>query len=171
MLDLFSNGKLGHRLGVFLDVDGVLNTEADWKRPFTLNAACLRAFRAALDLAGERFDEVTVVLMSTWRKGWNPTYQPPHLRELCDPLPIEGITPDAPGVLPRGKRGKEVRYYYHRHPMDAVVVVDDDRSLYTTMDRMRLTTFFTDAATGFTDLDTARFLDAVKKAAKKNKKS
>ena len=170
MLD-FLNGKLGHRLGVFLDVDGVLNTEEDWKRPFTLNAACLRAFRAALDAAAERFDEVTVVLMSTWRKGWNPNFQPPHLRELCAALPIEGVTPEAPGVLPRGKRGKEVRYYFHRHPMDACIVVDDDRALYTTMDRMRLTTFFTDAKTGFTEEDTKRFLEAVKKAAAKEKKN
>ena len=170
MLDFFSNGKLGHRLGIFLDVDGVLNTEADWQRPFTLNAACLRAFRAALGEAAERFDEVTVVLTSTWRKGWNPTFQPPHLRELCDALPNEGITPDAPGVLPRGKRGKEVRYYFHRHPMDACLVVDDDKSLFTPTDRLRLTIFLTDATTGFTEADTERFLAAVKRAAKKGTK-
>ena len=72
--------------------------------------------------------------------------------------------------MPRGKRGKEVRYYFRRHPMDACVVVDDDRSLFTTIDRMRLSIFFTDAATGFTEEDTKAFLDTVKRAVKKGKK-
>ena len=170
MLDFLTNEKLGHHLGVFLDVDGVLNTEEDWKRPFTLNFRCVHAFQAALAEAGERFDKVTVVLTSTWRKGWNPIFQPSYLRTLCDALPVEGITPEAPGVMPRGKRGKEVRYYFRRHPMDACVVVDDDRSLFTTIDRMRLSIFFTDAATGFTEEDTKAFLDTVKRAVKKGKK-
>lgn len=36
---------------------------------------------------------------------------------------------------------------------------------------MKLTIYYTDAATGFTEADTDRFLDAVKKAAKKGKKN
>ena len=52
MLDFLTNEKLGHHLGVFLDVDGVLNTEEDWKRPFTLNFRCVHAFQAALAEAG-----------------------------------------------------------------------------------------------------------------------
>ena len=29
---------------IFLDIDGVLNKESDWSKPFSLNSDCIRRF-------------------------------------------------------------------------------------------------------------------------------
>lgn len=42
---------------IFLDIDGVLNTENDWKRPFPLNKKCIKRcnFKITADLTGNAF--------------------------------------------------------------------------------------------------------------------
>ena len=51
---------------IFLDVDGVLNTEEDWKRrKYSLNNACVTAFCRLLSC----LHEPKVILSSTWRNG------------------------------------------------------------------------------------------------------
>ena len=155
--------RLGHHLGIFLDVDGVLNTEADWHQPLTLNRRCVKAFQSAMKLASTRFDKVSVILSSSWRLGWNPTNQPCHLRELCRVVPIAGITPQAQSALPKGQRGREIRYYLRRHEMDAYVVVDDDIELFSQDDRATMPILLTDARTGFTLADGKRLIELVKK--------
>ena len=155
--------RLGHHLGIFLDVDGVLNTEADWHQPLTLNRRCVKAFQSAMKLASTRFDKVSVILSSSWRLGWNPTNQPCHLRELCRVVPIAGITPQAQSALPKGQRGREIRYYLRRHEMDAYVVVDDDIELFSQDDRATMPILLTDARTGFTLAGGKRLIELVKK--------
>lgn len=165
MFDFFIRAKprLGQHLGIFLDVDGVLNTEEDWHHPLTLNRACVRAFQSALDLAAARFEDVSVILSSSWRLGWNPENQPRHLRELCRVVTIAGITPQAQSALPKGQRGREIRYYLNRHALDAYVVVDDDIELFSQDDRMTMPILLTDARTGFTLPDGKRLINLVKK--------
>ncbi len=169
MVDFFfrSKRKLGHRLGIFLDVDGVLNCEEDWHQPLTLNRGCVQAFQAALELVSTRFDEVSVILSSSWRFGWNPKMQPRHLREFCRAIPIFGITPQAQSALPQGQRGREIRYYLKRHEMAAYVIVDDDIHLFSQEDREEMPILLTDARTGFTLADGKRVLDVIRQ---KNRK-
>ena len=157
-----SKRKMGHRLGIFLDVDGVLNCEEDWHQPLTLNRGCVRAFQSALELVSTRFDEVSVILSSSWRLGWNPQMQPQHLRELCRAIPISGITPQAQSALPKGQRGREIRYYLKRHEMDAYVVIDDDIELFSQEDREEMPILLTDARTGFTLSDGKRMLEVIR---------
>ena len=165
MFDFFIRAKpeRGQHLGIFLDVDGVLNTEADWHQPLTLNHRCVKAFQSALGLASTRFDKVSVILSSSWRLGWNPEKQPSHLRELCRAIPIAGITPQAQSVLPKGQRGREIRYYLKRHDLDAYVVVDDDMDLFSPEDRMGMPILETDCRTGFTFTDGKRLVEAAKR--------
>jgi hypothetical protein len=51
---------------IFLDVDGVLNTEADWARKvYSLNPKCVDQFCRLL----KSLPDPKVVLSSTWRNG------------------------------------------------------------------------------------------------------
>ena len=50
---------------VFLDVDGVLNKQSDWKRPFSLNDECCYWFNTLI----KDLPNVKIVLSSTWRNG------------------------------------------------------------------------------------------------------
>ena len=164
MFEFFIRAKpqLGQHLGIFLDVDGVLNTEEDWHRPLTLNRSCVNAFQSALELAATRFEDVSVILSSSWRLGWNSEQQPRHLRELCRAIPIAGITPQAQSALPKGQRGREIRYYLKRHEMDAYVVIDDDIELFSQEDREEMPILLTDARTGFTLSDGKRMLEVIR---------
>ena len=60
--------KIKEPLTVFIDVDGVLNKEADWRTPFSLNDSCISAFN---DLWKElsKYYIPRLVLVSTWRSG------------------------------------------------------------------------------------------------------
>ena len=51
---------------IFLDVDGVLNTEADWaKKVYSLNKSCVDAFVRLV----KSIPNPKIVLSSTWRNG------------------------------------------------------------------------------------------------------
>ncbi len=53
----------------FLDVDGVLNKESDWRIPFSINARCLKCLAELLS-----FDkDPHIILSSTWRAGYTNT--------------------------------------------------------------------------------------------------
>ena len=53
----------------FLDVDGVLNKESDWRIPFSINEDCLNNF-ATLIKADK---DPHIILSSTWRVGYTNT--------------------------------------------------------------------------------------------------
>lgn len=53
----------------FLDVDGVLNKERDWRKPFTVNSVCVNNLKKLLCTD----KDTHVVLSSTWRQGGSNT--------------------------------------------------------------------------------------------------
>ena len=59
---------------IFLDIDGVLNKESDWRKMFTVNADCINEFCDFYNSVGGR-----VILISTWKNGYygknNPSMQ------------------------------------------------------------------------------------------------
>ena len=146
---LQKNRHLGNHLRIFLDVDGVLNREDDWQRPFTLNRKYVKAFQDMLrDLKG-RYDDVSVILSSSWRSGWTEGHQPVHLKELCSLLPVKDVTPQASGGI--ALRGKEIRHYIKQHPQQGdAIIFDDDARLFTSDDRKELPIIFTNGKKGFT---------------------
>src|SRR5690349_14934412 len=90
---------------IFLDIDGVLNSDATpnpRKLPYVVDKRLLRRFHRLLDRTGAR-----VVLSSTWR---------------CDPIgllaakywnvPFIDVCPDKP----KSTRSKEIRMWIAKHP-------------------------------------------------------
>ena len=110
---------------VFLDVDGVLNTESDWGRKvYSLNGDCVAAFCRLLSC----LHEPKVVLSSTWRNGIaRDGTTAVHIDDLLKALEPTGIMSfDKTGVAPDGRRTKEIDYYLRRHPEDQYIILDDD---------------------------------------------
>ena len=139
---------------IFLDVDGVLNTEADWaKRVYSLNPGCVAAFCRLL----EKLPDPKIVLSSTWRNGIaRDGTTAVHIDDLIRALTPAGITGlDKTGVAPDGSRSKEIDHYIRRHRADSYLILDDDPDLFDQKERTpRL--YLTSAKTGLTDADVKR---------------
>ena len=141
---------------IFLDVDGVLNTETDWARKvYSLNPKCVSAFIKLLNaLPGPE-----VVLSSTWKNGIaRDGATAVHIDDLIRALSPAGITRlDRTAVAPDGSRSKEIDHYLRRHPAGEYIILDDDPSLF----ELGLKTphlFLTSAKTGLTEADVVQIL-------------
>lgn len=109
---------------ILLDIDGVLNRESDWRRPFTLNQNNLKVF-------GKAFQgwPVRILLISSWKAGFitkKNAANAPYIRALEEELAVYGL--EIAGVLPCKNRGEAVFDFLRNHK-DAVCV-DDDLSEY-----------------------------------------
>ncbi|WP_085023582.1 HAD domain-containing protein [Anaerovibrio sp. JC8] len=141
---------------IFLDIDGVLNKEVDWKRPFTLNKKCVNNFLSLLDYYKKKKNSAAVVLTSSWKTGFSHEgNHASYVRELLEVLrshgvEIAGTTSDECGA----NRGKAVELYIALREIGEAdyVVLDDDRSLFPTS---RLNIYYTDSRTGLTSDDVA----------------
>ena len=141
---------------IFLDVDGVLNTETDWaRRVYSLNPKCVGAFIKLLNaISGPK-----VVLSSTWRNGIaRDGTTAVHIDDLIRALSPAGIMRlDRTAVAPDGSRSKEIDHYLRRHPAGEYIILDDDPSLF----ELGLKTphlFLTSAKTGLTEADVVQIL-------------
>ena len=146
---------------IFLDVDGVLNTEADWARKvYSLNSKCVESFCKLLN----SLNEPKVVLSSTWRNGIaRDGTTAVHIEDLIKSLEPAGIKSlDKTGVAPDGSRTKEIDHYLKRHSKDYYIILDDDPNLF----ELRENTphlYLTSAKTGLTDADVKKILKLLKK--------
>ena len=141
---------------IFLDVDGVLNTEADWARKvYSLNSECVRSFCKLL----KNLNEPKVVLSSTWRNGIaRDGSTAVHIDDLIKALEPAGIKSlDKTGVAPDGSRTKEIDHYLRRHSEDRYIILDDDPTMF---DKKENTPhlYLTSAKTGLTDADVTKIL-------------
>lgn len=128
---------------VFLDIDGVLNTEADWNRPFQLNDACVKRF-------GEAYRNERVILISSWRNGFvsaKNAKNTTQIRELEDKLSkynirIVGKTEDVQ------YRDEAVSHFLKNHPsITEYIIIDDDSSEYKSRNTENL--MLVNSKTGF----------------------
>ena len=145
---------------IFLDVDGVLNTESDWERKiYSLNGACVATFCRLLSC----LHEPKVILSSTWRNGIaRDGTTAVHIDDLLKALEPAGIMSlDKTGIDPNGSRTKEIDYYLRRHPEDRYIILDDDPNLF---DRKESTPHLhlTSSKTGLTEGDVKKILKQVK---------
>lgn len=129
---------------IFLDVDGVLNTRTDWKRPFTLNKKCVDRFNDKLSTIKKKYD-VKIILSSTWKNGFVSNNHAPHIKDLMSQLECEiiGKTDDM------NNRAAEINSYIAKHKLnpDRCYCIDDDRSLFKKKCNFHL--IFTDENTGY----------------------
>ena len=142
----------------FLDVDGVLNNEKDWRKPFTVNASCLSFFKEVIS----RDKDAHIILSSTWRTGLAVTGatrdKETPLNEYMTRLglTIEGITP-----ITNKSRQEEIEYYIRRNGVKKYIILDDDRSLFPREAEINI--YFTNYKTGLTAYDVKQILKMIKK--------
>ena len=113
---------------VFLAIDGVLNTKADWKRSYTLNMRNVDDLCSWLKLQ----KSPTVVLISSWKRGFSP------IRSNCSiqlKTLLDYVDSKVSGVrycITRDfkYRDEEVSDFLEHHSSDSYIVLDDDISLY-----------------------------------------
>lgn len=133
---------------IFLDVDGVLNTESEWRVPYHLDINCISVLNSLISLCK---DEVYVVLSSTWRAGFDiRNGHTPQIQKL-----INMINPNVKGFdkTPQSDKGRqaEIEYYIRRNGVNKYIVLDDDISLFDKPKSLNL--YITNAKTGLTDKD------------------
>lgn len=126
---------------IFLDIDGVLNKESDWKKGlYYINKECLNNFLIYLN----KIKNYKVVLISTWRNG-------DGIKVLEKYFPIYDKTPNS-----NKDRQAEVEYYIKRNNITKYIIIDDDVSLYHTPERVNI--YIPDYKTGLTMNDIKKLL-------------
>lgn len=136
---------------IFLDVDGVLNTEADWARKvYSLNKSCVDAFCRLV----KSISNPQIVLSSTWRNGIaRDGSMAVHIDDLLCALAPAGVKElDKTAISPDGSRSKEIDYYLRRHPQDSYIILDDDPTLFEYGERTAHL-YLTSSKTGLTESD------------------
>lgn len=136
---------------IFFDIDGVLNKESDWKRPFTINDECVAAFSAFVKKLQDK-GQVRLITISTWRQG-------DAIAKVNTALQQHGLS--IYGETPQSDKGRqaEIEYYRRRNPDIGYIIIDDDPSLYDSIEEINL--YIPDYRAGFTTKDTNK---AVKQA-------
>lgn len=132
---------------IFLDIDGVLNRQSDWKKKFTLHTPCLDALKAL----AERIHCQRIVISSTWRANAGEN-EPEFYRHLVGELTARGFTVVGTTPLSTHTREEEIAYYTRRHDCGKFLVLDDDDSLFP---QKNLPVHFVSHITGLTDSDVA----------------
>ena len=136
---------------IFLDVDGVLNTESDWARKvYSLNQNCVDAFIKLI----KSIPNPKIVLSSTWRNGIARDGKTAvHIDDLISALAPSGITGlDKTAISPDGSRSKEIDYYLRRHHDDSYIILDDDPTLFSEGEKTPHL-YLINAKTGLTEKD------------------
>lgn len=134
---------------VFLDIDGVLNREKDWKQPYTLCKECVDNFAKAM----EGFD-VKLILISSWRKGFVSRENPnnlPQIKALEKMLSERGLSITGTVDRTNMSRWNAIQAFLKNHPGD-YLILDDDLSEYSSRPQ-RL--YLIDCITGISKKDVA----------------
>ena len=144
---------------VFLDIDGVLNKESDWRIPFTLNPECVKEFASFV----QKLDRPRIILTSTWRAGISVKgNNSPQYDKLVETLyeyrlVISGATP----LTSNKTRDEEIDYYARRNGISDYIAIDDDPGLFKGGKNVPL--YVTDYRTGFTKEDIKKALKMIKR--------
>ena len=112
---------------IFLDIDGVLNQLQLYK----LDSRCIDC----LSLLCKHYN-ADIVLTSSWRMGYLRDYNKcsPQVKHLIDTLNLHGIK-----IIGRTKdlkdRYLEIHTYIKEHNIDRYIILDDDKSEFSTLDK------------------------------------
>lgn len=138
---------------LFLDIDGVLNRQSDWRKGYTIRDECLEKLISLLrDISND--SSVAVVFTSTWGRMLESWWKESGLARLED---VPNLVVKGSVYQPKGRtREDAVRYYLRRHNVGHHLILDDDRSLFP--DTHGLNIVFTDSDKGLTEMDCQRLL-------------
>lgn len=149
---------------IFLDIDGVLNKQSDWIKPFTINQACLNVFIQLVKELKKRYKEVDIVLTSTWRnslaKNSNNELVSGKTNILDETFKKNGLSIYGTTPVSNKTRQEEIEYYIRRNNITHFITIDDDLSLFTNPIAVNL--YLTDYTTGLTSKDIKKILKLCK---------
>lgn len=147
----------------FLDIDGVLNKESDWKRPFTLNEKCLKIFSKLI----KNDKDAHIILSSTWRVGCNNRgVLLKNENDYIAKLDKYGIKIENSIPISGKSRQEEIEYYIRRNQVKNYIVLDDDLELFPWPERINL--YVINYKTGIREEDVKQICKHINK--KMNKK-
>lgn len=111
---------------IFLDLDGVINCEADWAHPYTVRWKCVENLARIVKAL-----KADVVLTSSWRTGWVRVGKcTPQIENLKQVFGLYGI--EISGRTSNlGSRTCEIDDYCCRHGITSYLILDDDLDLFT----------------------------------------
>ena len=140
---------------ILLDIDGVLNREDQWNRSYPLDDHCITAFANY----ARNVPDCKIILTSSWRLGFlapMSKQNTPQVRTLERKFRDRGIRVSGrTGDL--GSRAREVRLFVRKHPNEDYIIIDDEPEEYAKADDdIKSHIYVVNAATGFTDGDTAQ---------------
>ena len=139
------------RIFLFLDIDGVLNTSAQWKRMYSLNDDCIARFADYVHSLPS--EEAKIILTSSWKNGFDPAgCHSPQIRELIEKLAVHGLS-----ILGKTEndasedRAKEINDYIRKHHLEqqTCLVIDDDPNIFHSKLSGNCKMLLTDARVGF----------------------
>lgn len=136
---------------VFLDIDGVLNMERDWKIPYTLNHDCMDNF--AMAMKGTK--NIKIILISSWRRGYHKDFDKctKQIQQLWTELEKRDLSIyDSTKFSPTGSRMDEINYYLRRSDDTEYVIIDDDLQEYPGLSNIK-GFYLISAKTGFSKSD------------------
>lgn len=148
---------------IFLDIDGCLNNKYDWRTPYTINKSCLLYFSKLCKAINKKYSPIKIVLISTWKEGFNKDNNSPQIQHLIDTLSIYGLTINDKTISVKGKtRQEEIEYYIRRNNIKDYIILDDDISLYNDISKINI--YIVDYHTGFTEKDNKKILKTLKRS-------
>lgn len=136
---------------IFLDVDGVLNTVSQWKRPYSLNDACIAAFAGYVHSLPS--SNTRIILTSSWKNGFDFSgNHTPQIRELVDKLAVHGLTITSKTENISDDRAVEINDYIKQHHLEQYpcIIIDDDPGIFRSKLLNNCKIIWIDAKTGFT---------------------
>lgn len=136
---------------IFFDVDGVLNTQSDWKYKYALNPTCVKAFAEFIHTLSKTMP-VQLVICSTWRAGISKhNADSKQMQNLQTELAKYNLAiSDATPVSNKGRQA-EIEYFIRRNNIRDYLVIDDDPSLFEKPENLNL--YVPDYHTGFSKAD------------------
>ena len=138
-----------NRIFIFLDIDGVLNTSAQWKRMYQLDDGCIARFNEYIRALSTK-GSVRIILTSSWKNGFAPAgHHTPQIQALIAKLnvPILGKTENHAD----GDRAAEINDYIQNHKLEheECIVIDDAPELFRSKLAENCKLLLMDAHVGF----------------------
>lgn len=132
---------------IFLDIDGVLNTQSQWSRMYQLNTSCIENFCTFV----KQQSNAKIILTSSWRSGFEKNGSClPQIQNLIDKLSVYDVSIfDKTKKSPNDDRQREIEYFLQRNPKEPYIIIDDDKTLYHGIKGL----YITDAKIGFSQKD------------------
>ncbi|MCR5670747.1 MAG: hypothetical protein K6G10_07045 [Butyrivibrio sp.] len=123
---------------IFLDIDGVLNKESDWKIKYSIDKSCVNALKDISMLCEKQYGDIRIILSSTWKAGISKDGSSIQIKNLQEALATVGLAIFESTPMSNKGRQAEIEYFIRRNSVQHYLVIDDDLSLFEEPKRLNL---------------------------------